>query len=432
MSSAKPSRGRVRFDVASVEPTLPERGTQTCPISSEDARTFANTSLGLPHAESSRQQGDNDISDLDLQRILSLLNIEACELNHIMFRALEFLNPDSSPWRIVDPSFVDTFNFNALPEKKYRGLKPSRSKVVLPIYFHQEAHFGIAILDLAKSQLDLFEPLQSQKLYERMGSVTKAFVKCLAASNCFEGRTKPKKERYETRSNTRLVQQNKVDCALYCVVNTLAEIFSQPLPTDVNAQAWRAWLAFAFDKAKAAKIPPETHSSGLGYACDVPFEPFAIGAMSTVVAVNCPRRRSGKIGYLFADGRACLGGNVGMQCAAKDDETTSMVDHPATIHTCEATTRLVCQLGEYVANMTPLPPINIMIAKDKKNQVEARPELAQKVGVQLIIALESANVADKDENRGSARHVELVGLVGVFQMQVRHGLKVDSLGGVKK
>ncbi|KAI6846185.1 hypothetical protein KC332_g2141 [Hortaea werneckii] len=82
--------------------------------------------------------------------------------------------------------------------------------------------------------------------------------------------------------------------------------------------------------------------------------------------------------------------------------------------------------------MTPLPPINIMIAKDKKNQVEARPELAQKVGVQLTIALESANVADKDENRGSARHVELVGLVEVLRMQVRHGLKVDSLGGVKK
>ncbi|KAI7279021.1 hypothetical protein KC345_g5604 [Hortaea werneckii] len=141
---------------------------------------------------------------------------------HANIRALEFLNPDSSSWHIVDPSFADTSHFNALSEKKYRGLKPSHSKVVLPIYFHHEAHFGIAILDLAKYQLDLFEPLQSQKLYERMGSVAKAFVKCLAASNCFEGRTKPKKEWLETRSNTRLVQQNKVDCALYCLVNTLA------------------------------------------------------------------------------------------------------------------------------------------------------------------------------------------------------------------
>ena len=81
-----------------------------------------------------------------------------------------------------------------------------------------------------------------------------------------------------------------------------------------------------------------------GYACNLPLEPFAIGAMSTFVAVNCPRRRSSKIRYLFADGRACLGENVEMQCATKDDETVSMVDHPATIHTCEATTRLVCQL----------------------------------------------------------------------------------------
>ncbi|GAB1739946.1 hypothetical protein NU219Hw_g4876t1 [Hortaea werneckii] len=48
-----------------------------------------------------------------------------------------------------------------------------------------------------------------------------------------------------------------------------------------------------------------------------------------------------------------------------------------------------------------------MIAKDKKNRVEARPELAQKAGVQRTIVLESGNVAGEDENGGNARHVEL-------------------------
>ncbi|GAB1729061.1 hypothetical protein NU195Hw_g7905t1 [Hortaea werneckii] len=71
-------------------------------------------------------------------------------------------------------------------------------------------------------------------------------------------------------------------------------------------------------------------------------------------------------------------------------------------------------VDEYMANMTSLAPISIRIAKDKKHQVEARLELAQEVRVQLTIALESANVAGQDENRGSARHVELVGLIGMF------------------
>lgn len=168
------------------------------------------------------------------------------------------------------------------------------------------------------------------------------------------------------------------------------------------------------------------------YACDLPLEPFAIGAMSMVVVVNCPRRRSGKIRYLFADGHTCLGGNVGMQCAAKDDETINMVDHPPTIHTCKATTTVVCHLGGYMANMASLAPIDIMIAKDKKNQIEVRPELAQKVGVQLTIALESANVAGEDENWSNARHVEFEGLIEGFKIQVGHELKEDSLGGARE
>lgn len=200
MSSAKPSRSRVRFDTAPVQPTLPERGTHTCPLSSEDARTPANTNSGSSHAEVFRHQGVDDISDFDLDKTVSLLK-EAGELSHITFRALEFLNPDPSSWHIVDPSVADTSHLDALADRRYRCLKPSHSKVVLPVYLHQEAHFGIVILNLATSQLDLFEPLQSQKLYEKIGKVAKAFVKCLAASNCFQGRTKPKKEWLETRNN---------------------------------------------------------------------------------------------------------------------------------------------------------------------------------------------------------------------------------------
>ncbi|KAI7203790.1 hypothetical protein KC316_g860 [Hortaea werneckii] len=266
MNSAGPSRSRVRFDTVPVEAPLPERGAHTRPPASEDARTSAKTDLAPPQAEVSRQQGANDISDFDLDRIISLLN-EAGELSHVMFRALELLNPDSSSWHIVDPSVADTSILNALPEKRYKGLKPSHSKVVLPVYHHQEAHFGIVILDLAMSRFDLFEQLQSQKLYEKIGKVARAFVKCLVASNCFQGPTKPRKEWLETRSNTLLAQPNKVDCALYCVFNTLAQIFSQPLPTDVNAQSWRAWLAFAFENAKAAKNLPQIHSPGLYEDC---------------------------------------------------------------------------------------------------------------------------------------------------------------------
>lgn len=152
---AKPSRSRVRSDTVSGEAPLPERGSHTRLPSSEDARTSAKTNLGSPHAELSCQQGDNDISDFNLDRIVSLPN-EAGELSHIMFRALELLNPDPSSWHIVDPSVADTSNLNALPEKRYRGLEPSHSKVVLPVYLYQEAHFSMVILDLAKSQFNLF------------------------------------------------------------------------------------------------------------------------------------------------------------------------------------------------------------------------------------------------------------------------------------
>ncbi|KAI6913886.1 hypothetical protein KC318_g1082 [Hortaea werneckii] len=228
MNSAGPSRSRVRFDTVPVEAPLPERGAHTRPPASEDARTSAKTDLAPPQAEVSRQQGANDISDFDLDRIISLLN-EAGELSHVMFRALELLNPDSSSWHIVDPSVADTSILNALPEKRYKGLKPSHSKVVLPVYHHQEAHFGIVILDLAMSRFDLFEQLQSQKLYEKIGKVARAFVKCLVASNCFQGPTKPRKEWLETRSN--------------------------------------AWLAFAFENAKAAKNLPQIHSPGLYEDC---------------------------------------------------------------------------------------------------------------------------------------------------------------------
>ena len=51
-------------------------------------------------------------------------------------------------------------------------------------------------------------------------------------------------------------------------MNTLAHIFSQPFPTEVNAQAWRAWLAFAFDSAKAAKNLPENPSCRLYEGCE--------------------------------------------------------------------------------------------------------------------------------------------------------------------
>lgn len=195
--SAKPSQSQVQ-STAPVEPTPPEQGIHDCPPSLEVARASASPSLGSPLAKVSSQLHYDDISDFDLDRTVSLLN-EAGQLNHIILRALELLNPDSSLWHIVDPSVADTSNSKSLSDRRYRGLKPSHLKIVLPVYLHQEAHFGMVILDLASSHSDLFEPLQSQKLYEKIGKVARAFVKCLEASNCFQEPKKPSEEWVETR-----------------------------------------------------------------------------------------------------------------------------------------------------------------------------------------------------------------------------------------
>lgn len=216
-------------------------GQTLIPSTAAASRSHSNThATALPVPSDDNKDPDNedpdhenpgnedpDIADALSTRAFDSLGAARWLTTEALLGLLTLFNPDPEHYFLVEPSLLDPANV----PKKPRSLQDSH-RILLFAFSNGGVHWTLGIFDRDRRCLEVYDPLNQQKLMDDTRSAIQRFLNSGLAMDSST-------PIIQAPANRTLQQGNNYDCGIFCAVYGILSMLGKAVAATITPRIWR-------------------------------------------------------------------------------------------------------------------------------------------------------------------------------------------------